>query len=36
VAAAFSAQLLDAVPMAPYDQYVDLIVTENGSLPARR
>jgi 5-formyltetrahydrofolate cyclo-ligase len=36
VAATFSAQLLDAVPMAPYDQYVDLIVTEHGSLPARR
>lgn len=36
VAAAFSAQLLDAVPMEPHDQYVSLIVTEDGPLPARR
>jgi len=36
VAAAFSAQVVDAVPMGARDQYVDLIVTEEGSIQARR
>ncbi len=36
VAAAFSAQITKSVPMGATDQYVDLIVTENGPLTARR
>jgi 5-formyltetrahydrofolate cyclo-ligase len=36
VAAAFSVQMIDAVPMAPHDQYVDLVVTESGLIRPRR
>jgi 5-formyltetrahydrofolate cyclo-ligase len=36
VAAAFSAQLVETVPMGTHDQYVDLIVTEGERLSARR
>jgi 5-formyltetrahydrofolate cyclo-ligase len=36
VAAAFSVQLIDAVPMTAHDQYMDLIVTESGPLRLQR
>ena len=36
VAAAFSAQVIESVPMGARDQYVDLIVTENGPVRAQR
>ncbi len=36
VAAAFSVQMIEAVPMAPHDQYVDLVVTEGGLIQPRR
>ena len=36
VAAAFSAQMLEAVPMESHDQYVDVVVTEDGPVRPRR
>lgn len=36
VAAAFSVQMVDAVPMSARDQYVDLVVTEDGLLRSQR
>jgi 5-formyltetrahydrofolate cyclo-ligase len=36
VAAAFAVQLVAVVPMGERDQYVDLIVTEDGPIPAQR
>jgi 5-formyltetrahydrofolate cyclo-ligase len=36
VAAAFSAQIVEAVPMSAHDQYVDLIVTENVAIRSQR
>ncbi|MFO1206734.1 MAG: 5-formyltetrahydrofolate cyclo-ligase [Burkholderiales bacterium] len=36
VAAAFSAQVVDAVPMTAHDQRVELVVTEDGLLRSRR
>jgi 5-formyltetrahydrofolate cyclo-ligase len=36
VAAAFSAQMVDAVPMSEHDQYVDLVVTETGTRRPQR
>jgi 5-formyltetrahydrofolate cyclo-ligase len=36
VAAAFSAQMLEAVPMDSHDQYVDVVVTEDGPVRPRR
>lgn len=36
VAAVYSAQMIDAVPMSAHDQYVDLVVTEDGLLRSQR
>jgi 5-formyltetrahydrofolate cyclo-ligase len=36
VAAAYSGQIVEAVPMSAHDEYVDLIVTEDGPIQARR
>ena len=36
VAAAFFIQMLEAVPMESHDQYVDVVVTENGPVRPRR
>lgn len=36
VAAAFSVQVVDAVPMSARDQYVDLVVTEAGAIRPQR
>lgn len=36
VTAAFSVQVVEAVPMSEHDQYVDLIVTEDGPVRPQR
>ncbi len=36
VTAAFSMQVVEAVPMSEHDQYVDLIVTEDGPVRPQR